>query len=161
MRMRSVIRSKEIAWLHGCARIGLASLLLAGAACSGCANAREEPTIPDPDPLLVGVGAELFATHCASCHGFDARGDGPAASALGTPLADLTRIAARSGGVFPESSIAKRIDGRFDLPAHGSREMPIWGTRLADEIPGLATGDEVARGQIASLLEYLKSLQMD
>ena len=161
MRMRSVIRSKEIAWLHGCGRIGLASLLLAGAACSGCANAREEPTIPDPDPLLVGVGAELFATHCASCHGFDARGDGPAASALRPPPADLTQIAARSGGVFPESSIVRLIDGRFDLPAHGSREMPIWGARLANQIPGLATGDEVARGQIASLVEYLKSQQVE
>jgi mono/diheme cytochrome c family protein len=154
-----VIRSKEIAWLRGYSRIALSSLLLVGAACSGCVNAREEPSIPDPDLLLVGAGAELFATHCASCHGFDARGDGPAASAFGTPLPDLTRIAARSGGVFSESLIAMKIDGRFDLPAHGSREMPIWGARLSDEIPGLATGDEVARGQVASLVEYLKSLQ--
>jgi mono/diheme cytochrome c family protein len=156
MRM---IRSKEIAWLRRCTRIALSSLLLAGAACSGWVNGREEPSISDPDPLLVGAGAELFATRCASCHGLDARGDGPAASAFGTPLADLTRIAARNGGVFPESSIARKIDGRFDLPAHGSREMPIWGARLPDEIPGLANGDEVARGQIASLVEYLKSLQ--
>ncbi len=73
---------------------------------------------------------------------------------------DLSRIAARSGGVFPESSTAMLIDGRFDLPAHGSREMPIWGTRLADQIPGMATG-EVARGQITSLVEYLKSLQVE
>ena len=120
-----------------------------------------EPSIPAPDPLLVEVGAELFATYCASCHGVDARGDGPAASALRTPPADLTRIAARSGGVFPESSAARLIDGRFDLPAHGSREMPIWGARLADQIPGMATGGEVARGQITSLVEYLKSLQVE
>ncbi len=52
------------------------------------------------------------------------------------------------------------IDGRFDLPAHGSREMPIWGARLAEEIPVFATGEEVARGRIASLVEYLKSLQV-
>ena len=154
-------RSKGIALLRGHSGIGLSSLLLAIAVCSACATAREKPSTPVPDPLLVEYGAELFATYCASCHGIDARGDGPAAPALRPPPTDLTRIAARSGGVFPEISIAKRIDGRFDLPAHGSREMPIWGTRLADEIPGLATGDEVARGQIASLLEYLKSLQMD
>ena len=156
-----VIRSKGIALLRGCARIGLSSLLLAVAACSACVTAREEPSIPDPDPWLVGVGAELFATQCASCHGVDARGGGPAASALGTPPADLTRIAASGGGVFPESSIARLIDGRFDLPAHGSREMPIWGARLSDQIPGLATGDEVARGRIASLVEYLKSQQVE
>jgi mono/diheme cytochrome c family protein len=111
--------------------------------------------------LLVEVGADLFATHCASCHGADARGDGPAASALRPPPADLTRIAARNAGVFPESSTARLIDGRFDLPAHGSREMPIWGARLAGPIPGFATGDEVARGRITCLVEYLKSLQVE
>ncbi len=109
--------------------------------------------------MLAEVGAELFTTYCASCHGVDARGGGPAASAMITPPSDLSRIAARGGGVFPESSIARLIDGRFDLPAHGSREMPIWGTCLADEIPCFATGDEVARGRITSLVEYLKSLQ--
>jgi mono/diheme cytochrome c family protein len=155
-----VIRSKGIALFRGYTRIGLSSLLLAVAVCSACATAREKPSAPAPDPLLVEVGAGLFATYCASCHGVDARGDGPAASALRTPPADLTRIAASSGGVFPESSAARLIDGRFDLPAHGSREMPIWGARLADQIPGMATG-EVARGQITSLVEYLKSLQVE
>jgi len=109
--------------------------------------------------MLAEVGAELFTSYCASCHGVDARGRGPAAPALITPPSDLSRIAARGGGVFPESSVARLIDGRFDLPAHGSREMPIWGTCLAEEIPCFATGDEVARGRIASLVEYLKSLQ--
>jgi mono/diheme cytochrome c family protein len=139
----------------------IAVLFLAVVMGSACATAREDSPIPDPDPLLVEVGAELFATYCASCHGVDARGDGPAASALSTPRSDLTRIAARSGGVFPESAIAKKIDGRFNVPAHGSREMPIWGARLGDEIPGFATGDEVARGRVASLVEYLKSLQVE
>jgi mono/diheme cytochrome c family protein len=143
---------------HYWARAVLLSIPLVAAGCSG---AGRDSSIPAPDPLLVEVGAELFVTHCASCHGVDARGDGPAASALRTPPADLTRIAARSGGVFPESSTARLIDGRFDLPAHGSREMPIWGARLANQIPGLATGDEVARGQIASLVEYLKSQQVE
>jgi mono/diheme cytochrome c family protein len=109
--------------------------------------------------MLVEVGAELFTAYCASCHGVDARGGGPAARALITPPSDLSLIAARGGGVFPESSVVRLIDGRFDLPAHGSREMPIWGRCLADEIPCFATGDEVARGRITSLVEYLKSLQ--
>jgi len=156
-----VIRSKGIAWFRECAGAGASSLLMTVAVLSACAAPPEEPSIPDPDPLLVEVGAELFATYCASCHGVDARGDGPAASALSPPPADLTRIAARNGGVFRESAIARLIDGRFDLPTHGSREMPIWGAHLSDEIPGFATGDEVARGRIACLLEYLKSLQAE
>jgi mono/diheme cytochrome c family protein len=147
--------------LHRWAGTLLLSISLAAAGCSGELGAGRDSSIPDPDPLLVEVGAELFVTYCASCHGTDARGDGPAASAFRTPPADLTQIAARSGGVFPESSIARLIDGRFDLPAHGSREMPIWGARLSDPIPGFATGDEVARGRIASLVEYLKSLQVE
>jgi len=155
-----VIRSKGIALFRGSRRIVLSSLLLAVAICSACATASEEPSIPAPDPLLVDVGSDLFATHCASCHGTDARGDGPAASALRIPPTDLTRLAARNAGVFPESSTAMSIDGRFDLPAHGSREMPVWGARLADRLPGVATG-EVARGQITSLIEYLKSLQVE
>ncbi len=142
--------------LHYWARAVLLSIPLVAAGCSG---AGRDSSIQAPEPLLVEVGAELFVTYCASCHGADALGDGPAAPALSTPPPGLTRIAERSGGVFPESSIAMKIDGRFDLPAHGSREMPIWGARLADEIPGFATGDEVARGRIASLVEYLRSLQ--
>jgi len=135
----------------------LLSTVFAMAGCSGHSTSAQRPLIPDP--MLAEVAAELFTAYCASCHGIDARGDGPAASALITPPSDLSRIAARRGGVFPDSSIARYIDGRFDLPAHGSREMPIWGTCLADEIPCFATGDEVARGRIASLVEYLKSLQ--
>jgi mono/diheme cytochrome c family protein len=143
------------------ARTILLSIPLAAAGCSGQLGAGPDPSIPAPDLLLVEVGAELFVTYCASCHGVDARGYGPAASALNPPPADLTQIAARSGGVFSESSTARLIDGRFDLPAHGSREMPIWGARLADQIPDMATGDEVARGRVASLVEYLKSLQVE
>ena len=144
----------------GCeVRTILVSIAFAMAGCSGHSTSAQGPSIPNPDLMLAEVGAELFTAYCASCHGVDARGDGPAASALVTPPSDLSRIAARRGGVFPESSIARLIDGRFDLPAHGSREMPIWGTCLADEIPCFATGDEVARGRIASLVEYLKSLQ--
>jgi mono/diheme cytochrome c family protein len=129
-------------------------------AIAGCSSHRTTAHVSSaPDPMLVEVGAELFKSYCASCHGVVARGGGPVAPELITPPSDLSRIAARNGGVFPESSIVKVIDGRFDLPAHGSREMPVWGTCLAEEIPGFATGDEVARGRIASLVEYLKSLQ--
>ncbi len=143
------------------ARAAVLWIPLAALGCSGPLGSARETSTSRADPLLVAAGAELFASHCASCHGADARGEGPAAVALSTPPADLTRIAARSGGTFPESSIARKIDGRFDLPAHGSREMPIWGVRLADEVPGLVTGEEVSRGRIASLVEYLKSLQVD
>jgi len=95
-----------------------ARTILLSLALVGCAAGQDEGndwSTPDSDPMFVDVGAELFETHCASCHGADARGNGPAASALNVPPTDLTRIAARHGGTFPESSIARVIDGRFDL----------------------------------------------
>jgi len=127
----------------------------------GTARARP-PTGSDDaafDSGLAEMGAAIYQRHCASCHGEDARGQGPAASALRVPPADLTRIAERRGGEFPDGEIARFIDGRFDLPAHGSRDMPIWGTRLGEGIPESNLAEEIVRGKIATLIEYLKSIQ--
>jgi mono/diheme cytochrome c family protein len=93
------------------------------------------------------------------CHGSGAKGDGPAAAALQPPPADLTRIAARRGGEFPAPDIAAFIDGRRDLAAHGSRAMPIWGRRFAEDVGSDETGEEMIRGTLAVLVEYLKSIQ--
>jgi putative copper export protein/mono/diheme cytochrome c family protein len=38
----------------------------------------------------IAKGADLFAAHCASCHGAEARGDGPVGASLTTMPADLT-----------------------------------------------------------------------
>ena len=43
-----------------------------------------------------GAGAELFATHCASCHGPSGLGDGTAAAEGQPRVADLTRLAAEA-----------------------------------------------------------------
>ena len=111
------------------------------------------------DPVEAEVGKPLYLQHCASCHGSEARGDGPARAALIKQPADLTAIAARRGGSFPTGEIAQFVDGRFQLPAHGSREMPIWGERFGADVPEAGLGESIARGNIASLLEYLKSIQ--
>ncbi len=42
------------------------------------------------------AGAELFATHCASCHGDSGQGDGPAAAGSKPRAADLTRLSAEA-----------------------------------------------------------------
>jgi mono/diheme cytochrome c family protein len=112
-----------------------------------------------PDPMLAKVGGEMFQQYCASCHGVTGEGNGPVAPSLRTPPADLTRIAARRGGNFPDSDIARFIDGRFDLPAHGTREMPIWGRKLGEPIAEGTQPDEVVRGKLMALVEYLKTIQ--
>jgi mono/diheme cytochrome c family protein len=114
---------------------------------------------PAFDPVLAELGAEAFPRYCASCHGIRAVGDGPAAVALVKRPADLTRIAERRGGKFPDGEIARFIDGRFSVAAHGSREMPIWGERFGEAIPDSGVAEEVSRGRIAVLVEYLKSIQ--
>lgn len=72
-------------------------------------------------------GAELFKAYCATCHGLSGKGDGPIASVLDTPVADLTVIAKRNGGVFPSTRVRTVIAGDELVKAHGTREMPIWG----------------------------------
>ena len=111
------------------------------------------------DPLLAEMGVQTYQQHCAACHGLGGRGDGPAAAALETPASDLTRIAARRNGVFPAGEIAKTIDGRFHIPAHGSREMPVWGEHFGMGISETELSESITRGKIATLVEYLKSIQ--
>jgi hypothetical protein len=80
--------------------------------------------------------------------------------ALRTRPADLRRIAARRGGVFPEVEIRRLIDGRDPIVAHGPRDMPIWGRRFAlDPRAGLATEGQ-ARGQIELVIRYLETIQV-
>ena len=107
----------------------------------------------------VRVGRQHFVRYCSACHGVEGRGDGPAAAALQPPPADLTRIAQRRGGHFPAPEIATYIDGRTWVPAHGQREMPVWGERLKEIAEGGVLGEVVAQSQIWLLLQYLQSLQ--
>ncbi len=130
--------------------------LAVAASAVGCASETAEPT---SQPMLAALGAESYQQYCASCHGPEGRGDGPAAAALRERPADLTRIAARRGGEFPDAEIATYIDGRFELSAHGTREMPIWGEQLGESLAEGVHPDEVVRGRILTLVEYLKSIQ--
>ena len=123
---------------------------------AGCASADDADI---PSEILVAVGRADFVEHCASCHGMQGRGNGPAASSLKKTPADLTRIAERNGGEFPAGEISKFIDGRTQLPAHGSREMPIWGREFSTRMGDDEIGDELVRGRQLILVEYLRTIQ--
>jgi len=78
-------------------------------------------------------GPELYGAYCASCHGKDAKGSGPAAAALKTPPPDLTRIAIRNGGTFPFMRVQRIISGEDQsATVHGTREMPVWGPLFSE-----------------------------
>ena len=78
----------------------------------------------DADPE---AGRNLFVSYCSQCHGFDATGVGPMAELLAIATPDLTTLAATNGGVFPTEAVAKKIDGRAPVLAHGG-DMPLLGT---------------------------------
>ena len=73
-------------------------------------------------------GADMYKEYCAACHGPNGKGDGPAASAFKTPPADLTTLAKRRGGNYPDTYVATILqNGVQESKAHGSKDMPVWG----------------------------------
>ncbi|HLS81344.1 MAG TPA: cytochrome c [Steroidobacter sp.] len=111
-------------------------------------------------PLEQQSGLELYQRLCASCHGVDGRGDGPVAPLIKTGVPDLTRLALRDGGEFPTEDVRRIIDGRYERPAHGPRDMPVWGWRLYDMSSEDGAGERArVDAMIGRLVEYLRSIQ--
>lgn len=102
------------------------------------------------------AGPKMFRAYCAACHGKDGKGHGPAASALKHQPADLTTLAKRHGGKFPDVYVAEVLRNGVKDPAHGDAEMPVWGPLFRSLDP-----DPVfLHVRISSVLIYLKSLQV-
>lgn len=104
-------------------------------------------------------GEQLYRRFCASCHGLEGRGDGPVASTLRVEVPDLTRPFRRSLALDPRERIARIIDGRYIIAAHGTRIMPVWGedlTRLEIGNPDAERSTEII---IARLADYVAGLQ--
>ena len=100
-------------------------------------------------------GVDTFKTYCAVCHGAQAKGNGPAATALKKAPADLTTIAKRNGGTFSTSDVEAVIMGAQVMASHGSRDMPIWGPVFQ----ALAPDNSFMKLRVANLVDYLKSIQ--
>jgi mono/diheme cytochrome c family protein len=93
----------------------------------------------------VAQGKKQYLSYCASCHGVDGSGNGPAASTLKQLPPDLRRIQSRLGK-FPREDVRKKISGALTVPVHGNKEMPAWGMILR-------------RTDINDLIAYLESIQ--
>lgn len=106
-------------------------------------------------------GRELFVTYCATCHGMGARGDGRMAGLLNVLPPDLTTLATRNDGAFPVFAVARQIDGRDPLLAHGG-EMPLFGDFFVGDEAAIAdtTGQPILTSRrIVDLIAYLQEIQ--
>jgi mono/diheme cytochrome c family protein len=109
---------------------------------------------------VIAAGEIEYQRHCATCHGMDARGDGPLAKYLTVKPADLTQLAKKNGGEFPFWQTYRIIDGRDEIRAHGTREMPVWGQRfLAEQGSKDRYSETEVTGRILGLLFYLRHVQ--
>lgn len=106
------------AWLLG---VGLA-----GGACTGA-----PPQVQQSEQSTSQLGrevraAELFAAHCAVCHGARGAGDGPAYSLLFPPPRDFTaglfRLSSTDNGVPTDEDLERTL--RRGIPGSA---MPAWG----------------------------------
>jgi mono/diheme cytochrome c family protein len=101
-------------------------------------------------------GPALYKAYCAVCHGANAKGTGPMAIALKAPPSDLTRIAARNGGVFPTVRVERIISGEEPIPGgHGTGTMPVWGPIFSQ----IAWDQDLGRVRIHNLANYLGKIQ--
>ena len=78
----------------------LAVCFVAGVVFSHAQDEKQKPEIKHVpvSHTSAASGKEMFTQYCASCHGKEAKGDGPASAALNTPPPDLTRLAKKNDG---------------------------------------------------------------
>lgn len=116
----------------------------------------------DPD---TPTGAEDFAAYCSACHGMSGTGDGDAAATLGRAPADLTRLSARNGGVFPGTRVMAKIWGYTGVSpgaVAAASPMPEFGPLLEGDLVPYDGGDGIGTPtpiRLVQLAEYLKALQ--
>ena len=111
-----------------------------------------------PDSLIRSIeGKDLFAAYCASCHGMDAKGGGPASAAMKTRPPDLTLINKRYRGSFPKAKIEGIVSGGKDVMkrAHGSSEMPVWGPVFHQ----VERDQDLGHVRLKNVVNYLESIQ--
>jgi mono/diheme cytochrome c family protein len=140
-------------------RVTTMAITTLGLVLLGAATISGQRTGSRESPLVIPsmFGQDLFNFYCATCHGRDAKGRGPVATALRTPPADLTALSRRNHGTFPRERLITFIanGGNTSSGAHGSNEMPVWGPIFVSLDPS----DTRAMIRIENVVQYLESIQ--
>jgi mono/diheme cytochrome c family protein len=111
---------------------------------------------PAAGQTSLASGKETFLKFCASCHGVDAKGNGPAAFAMRIPPADLTTLARRYNGEYPVGYVGALLMFGRNSSAHGAEDMPVWGSRFKDLDPA---HDPLGQHHVDDVVAYIASLQ--
>lgn len=130
--------------------------------CSSTAFSQQGAT---PQRPRVDFGKSEYDANCATCHGVSGKGDGPTAPFVSRRVPDLTTLAKTNNGILPVSAMYDVIVGEKDVPAHGSRDMPVWGREYrikAGEYYAEMPYDPEAyvRVRVLAVIEYLNRLQV-
>ena len=104
-------------------------------------------------------GRTLYVRYCASCHGVAGDGRGPVARALTEQPGDLTKLGERFGTPLPAGQIARYIDGRYKITAHGERDMPVWGQRFSEIWSAKTSREGDMDNRIRRIIRFIDSLQ--
>ncbi|HYL62624.1 MAG TPA: cytochrome c [Candidatus Methylomirabilis sp.] len=104
----------------------------------------------------LAAGQAMFLQYCASCHGTDAKGNGPAAAAMKVPPPDLTQLSKRNQGTYPAGYVGALLKFGRSLASHGSEDMPVWGARFKAMDP---SGDPTGQQHVDDLVAYVRTLQ--
>ena len=121
---------------------------------------RSEPNRGDDPahfpPTYVPPGHQMYRDYCAACHGIDGKGHGPVSASLLKHPPDLTTLAKRHGGNFPQEYVSNVLRFGPGFSAHGSSEMPVWGP-IFQYLDNYNEG--AVRQRIKNLCDYLESIQ--
>jgi mono/diheme cytochrome c family protein len=98
-------------------------------------------------------GKQMFKDYCAVCHGANGKGDGPAVEFLKVPPPDLGALAKGNNGKYPEDRVAATLRLGVTSHAHGTPDMPLWGTLFRSR------DGSVSELRIHNLTDYLQTLQ--
>jgi mono/diheme cytochrome c family protein len=137
----------------------LGPLLLGLALLTGVSIARPQGTSeqkPVARRTSATSGKEIFVKYCASCHGTDGAGSGPAAAATKTPPPDLTTLARRHECKYPAGYVGALLKFGHSLASHGSENMPVWGLRFKDLDP---VRDPTGQQHIDDVVACIASIQ--
>ncbi len=106
----------------------------------------------------LGKRADLYLRYCGSCHGVEAKGDGPVSKHLSIKPPDLTQLRKNNKGVFPIDQVMSAIDGTRAVRTHGDSKMPVWG-EVFEKFDRARKDPEQAQSKVKVIAEQLSTLQ--